>query len=131
MSVSKDPFDLLTQELEKPLVEVESCLSQLGEALLRRDSQAIEAHAAALHLALAHAIDRFTTAARSGEVPPGLRNRLMQAGGHVAAQRESLARATAALDRAIDVLMPDTQAGLYSAQGKAERKNSLGNSIQA
>ncbi|MBC7992958.1 MAG: hypothetical protein H7Z15_06910, partial [Rhizobacter sp.] len=39
----------------------------------------------------------------------------------VASQRESLARATAALDRAIDVLMPrDRAASVYSTAG-AER----------
>ena len=48
---------------------------------------------------------------------------LEQAIQEVAAQRESLARATAALDRAIDVLMPATTpaAALYSPQGGPER----------
>jgi hypothetical protein len=51
-----------------------------------------------------------------------LRERLALAGGLVAAQRESLARATAALDRAIDVLMPrERPAAVYSAIGPAER----------
>jgi flagellar biosynthesis/type III secretory pathway chaperone len=43
----------------------------------------------------------------------------------VAAQREALARATASLDRAIDVLMPRTApASLYSAHGASERHSS-------
>nr|WP_295075914.1 hypothetical protein [uncultured Roseateles sp.] len=120
----------LSEQLEQPLMEVESCLNLLGEALLRRDTQAIEQNAAKLHQALALAISSFSEAARNGRVPPHLRNRLVQAGGRVAAQRESLARATAALDRAIDVLMPGEATGLYSAMGKSERK-SLGGSIQA
>ncbi|ALT76605.1 MULTISPECIES: hypothetical protein [unclassified Roseateles] len=120
----------LSEQLEQPLMEVESCLNLLGEALLRRDTQAIEQNAAKLHQALALAISSFSEAARSGSVPPHLRNRLVQAGGRVAAQRESLARATAALDRAIDVLMPGEATGLYSAMGKNERKT-LGGSIQA
>lgn len=120
----------LSEQLEQPLMEVESCLNLLGEALLRRDTQAIEQNAAKLHQALALAISSFSEAARNGSVPPHLRNRLVQAGGRVAAQRESLARATAALDRAIDVLMPGEATGLYSAMGKSERK-SLGGSIQA
>jgi len=127
---TSEPNESLSQELELPLVEVESCLNLLGEALLRRDTQAIELHAASLHVALAKAIERFSAAARAGNVPAGLRNRLVLAGGRVAAQRESLARATAALDRAIDVLMPAEATGVYSASGKAERK-SLGGSIQA
>ena len=44
-------------------------------------------------------------------MPPALRRRLASASGQVAAQRESLARATAALDRAIDVLLPREAAG--------------------
>jgi len=46
----------------------------------------------------------------------------MLASGLVASQREALARATAALDRAIDVLMPrDTAPSVYSAIGNADR----------
>ena len=119
------------QQLEQPLLEVESCLNLLGDALLRRDTQAIEQYAGRLHQALALAISSFSEAARSGAVPPHLRHRLVQAGGRVAAQRESLARATAALDRAIDVLMPGEPSGLYSSLGKSERKTLGGPSIQA
>ena len=54
----------------------------------------------------------------------------VSAGGVVAAQRESLARATAALDRAMDVLMPRQAAPLYGAGGAAAR-NHLGSGIQA
>ena len=60
-------------------------------------------------------------AARRGPVPPALRHRLASTSGKVAAQRESLARATAALDRAIDVLMPRDGAALYSTLGATER----------
>jgi hypothetical protein len=125
------PGGAVSQQLEQPLLEVEGCLNQLGEALLRRDTPAIEQHAARLHQALAAAIASFSEAARNGAVPPNLRSRLVQAGGRVAAQRESLARATAALDRAIDVLMPSEASGLYSSMGKNERKSALGGSIQA
>ena len=55
-------------------------------------------------------------------MPPLLRSRLARAGGQVAAQREALARATASLDRAIDVLIPRAPAAnLYSAGGGADR----------
>lgn len=126
------PNTTVSPQLEQPLLEVESCLNLLGEALVRRDSPAIELHAASLHQALAAAIASFSEAARNGTVPPNLRHRLVQAGGRVAAQRESLARATAALDRAIDVLMPKESTGLYSSLGKSERVSVLGGgSIQA
>ena len=76
----------------------------------------IDLHAAELHRALASAVTQFSDAAKSGPLPPALRHRLASASGQVAAQRESLARATAALDRAIDVLLPRRQrAPLYSA----------------
>ena len=115
--------------LETALAAVEGRLKALGEALRERDSAGIDLHATELHRALASAVDNFARAARAGSIPPALRHRLASAGGEVAAQRESLARATAALDRAIDVLMPrDTN--LYSTAGAAER-SALGGAIQA
>lgn len=107
--------------LEEALGAVEARLAALGEALRRADGAAIESEATELHRALARAVDHFARAARSGPIPPPLRRRLAATSGLVAAQRESLARATAALDRAMDVLMPREPASLYSAQGAADR----------
>ena len=62
-------------------------------------------------------------------MPQVLRHRLALAGGQVAAQREALARATASLDRAIEVLIPaaaDTPAPFYGAAGQPTRSNSRG-----
>jgi len=104
--------------LEGLLQAVETELGDLGEALRRRDIGGIESHAQALHRALERAVDSFTRAARAGGgVPPALRSRLVTAGGQVAAQRESLARATVALDRAMDVLMPGGSPAVYGATG--------------
>jgi len=108
-------------ELEAPLAAVEHRLAALGAALHRNDAAAIESEATALHGALAAAIDNFSRAARQGGVPPSLRQRLALASGQVAAQREALARATAALDRAIDVLLPSRGASIYGAGGSADR----------
>ncbi len=116
-------------ELESVLASVEGRLAALGDALCERDSASIDLHATELHRALASAVDHFARAARSGSVPQALRHRLANAGGQVAAQRESLARATAALDRAIDVLMP-RDGTLYSSHGAADR-GSRGGAIQA
>ena len=116
-------------QLESVLASVEGQLSALGEALCERDSAGIDFHATELHRALASAVEHFAMAARAGSVPPALRHRLASASGEVAAQRESLARATAALDRAIDVLMPRDSA-LYSNFGAGERSN-RGGVIQA
>ena len=107
--------------LESSLADVESRLGELGAALRARDAAAIDLHAVELHQALAAAVEEFSKAARSGPVPPALRSRLARASGQVAAQRESLARATAALDRAIDVLLPRDAGALYSSWGGADR----------
>jgi len=118
-------------ELEAHLAAVETRLSALGNALRARDAASIDLHAAELHRALANAVSHFSDAARSGPLPPALRNRLASASGQVAAQRESLARATAALDRAIDVLLPGDSVPLYSALGSAERGLLKGGVISA
>jgi len=125
------PHQPLDPALEDTLSAVESRLAALGEALRARDSAAIDSHATELHRALARAVDHFTHAARKGDVPQPLRRRLARASGQVAAQRESLARATAALDRAIEVLMPREAPGLYSSAGGNDRGALRGGSIQA
>lgn len=107
--------------LEDALNRVELHLAGLGTAVAARDLEAINRHANELQHALTHAVDRFTLAARQGQVPDALRRRLAAASGQVAAQRESLARATAALDRAIDVLMPRQGPGCYGRDGSADR----------
>jgi hypothetical protein len=119
-------------ELEPPLAAVEAQLSALAAALNRQDIGAVDHAANELHVALAAAVEHFGRAARSGGVPPVLRQRLALAGGQVAAQREALARATASLDRAIDVLLPRPMpGGLYSAGGAADRLGGQGGSLLA
>ncbi len=113
-------------ELEAPLSRVESRLEALSVALKADDAVALESAAAELHRALASAVDSFKLAARRGGVPPTMRQRLAVASAQVAAQRESLARATAALDRAIDVLMPGPVVAGYGAGGHALRAASTG-----
>ena len=116
--------------LEPALAAVEQRLAALGESLRARDSAGIDLHATELHRALALAVEHFANAARSGSVPAALRHRLALASGEVAAQRESLARATAALDRAIDVLLPRDDTALYSTHGASDRAL-MGGAIQA
>lgn len=116
------------QDLEAPVRAVEERLTALGLALHRQDAQALEREAGALHAALAAALQRFRDAARQGAVPAPLRQRLVRASGQMAAQREALARATAALDRAMDVLMPEPtgRAHIYAADGLGGRAASSG-----
>jgi hypothetical protein len=124
------PLASLSPALEASLVEVETSLAGLGEALRVRDAVAIDQNATGLQTALARAVDQFAVAARSGPIPASLRSRLSRASGQVAAQRESLARATAALDRAIDVLIPSDTSSVYSAYG-ATTRSVRGGMIQA
>lgn len=108
-----------TAALEEVVDSVEQHLAALAEALRERDSQAIELQASELHRALANAVQCFMHSAQHGGVPDPMRRRLARVSAAVARQRESLARATAALDRAIDVLMPDAPSSvpLYTAYG--------------
>lgn len=116
-------------DLELALATVEGCLADLGEALKAHDSAATEAAASALHRALAQAVDRGTQAARRGGIAPPVRRRLAAAGGQVAALREAVARATASLDRSMEILLPDVVAARapgYGDRGQAWRASSSG-----
>jgi uncharacterized phage protein gp47/JayE len=104
-------------DLEGLVERLETSLSDLGQSLRLRDPEAIEAHAQNLHQALERALQGFQSAARQGGLPPALRHRLMRASGQVAAQRESMVRATVALDRAMDALMPRDVPSLYGSRG--------------
>jgi len=112
-------------DLEAPVLLVEQHLSELHQALQADDTQALEFAASALHRSLAGAVEHFHAAARSGTLPAPLRDRLAVASARVAAQRQALARATASLDRAIDVLLPESKA-MYAASGLAARLKSAG-----
>ena len=105
--------------LEPLVLAVEHGVLALGQSLRERDVQAIEQHASALHKALALAMQACVQAARLGQLPEVLRTRLARASAQLARQRETLSRATAALDRAIDVLMPGAWPGsqLYQSNG--------------
>lgn len=110
------PAATAPRDLETVVADVETRLQALGDALLARDAVALERCAGELHRALTEAVARFSQAARNGaQVPSALRQRLVQATGAVAAQRESLSRATAALDRAMEVLMPSEPQPVYRA----------------
>ena len=109
-------------DLETSVSHLEQQLEQLGRAMRAPNPERVEHAAQSLQRALTAAVQGLNHAARAGEVPPRLRQRLALATGELAAQRESLARATAALDRAIDVLMPGaTPRTAYSVHGLPER----------
>jgi hypothetical protein len=113
--------------LEDAVGRIETALAGLGEALRRRDALAVDTEVQALQGAIASAMHRLSAAARQpGGVPLPLRRRLAVAGGQVAAQRETLARANASLQRALDVLLPPQDALAYAADGARARPASSG-----
>lgn len=112
----------LNIELDDAVTQVEQRLSALNRALCAHDAVGIELCSTELQHALGSAVDQLSRSPRGVAMPLELRRRLALAGGLVAAQRESLARATAALDRAIEVLIPPAAASVaYGASGRAER----------
>lgn len=125
MTTTARPTTPSHETLEPVIAEVEVRLAGLAQALLEREQQGVERAATELQRALAQALDEFTRAAQRGGVPPALRQRLVRASGQVAAQRETLARATAALDRALDVLLP-RQSAVYTASGNNAFASSAG-----
>jgi hypothetical protein len=118
----------LSTDLEAHIAQIEQRLAALGAALRDRNAIAIESDALALQRALASSIHRFTAAARqAGGVPLPLRHRLSMISGQVNAQRETIVRASAALDRAMQVLMPaDGAATGYAIDGARTRQSTTG-----
>jgi len=105
-------------DLDAAVADVEQRLAGLAASLRLRDAQATESEAGQLQRALARAVNDFVAFSRESVVPRPLRQRLARAGAQVVRQREALARATAALDRAIEVLMPDAgPRTLYTPHG--------------
>ncbi|WP_428420093.1 hypothetical protein [Methylibium sp.] len=113
---SAQPPAAAPQLLETAIAAVEQRLAALAQTLLARDNHGVDTAAVELQRALANALDCFSR--NRGPVPPALRRRLALASGQVASQRDTLARATAALDRAIEVLIP-REAAVYNARGAA------------
>lgn len=113
--------------LEPSVALLELRLAELAASIAERDAEGIERASASLHKALASSVADFQRAARQGGVPPALRQRLILAGGQVATLREVVARATRSLDRAIDVLLPEsTVLGVYGAGGSSLRQSQGG-----
>jgi uncharacterized protein YfaQ (DUF2300 family) len=113
--------------LEPSITLLEQRLSELAAAITGRDAGTIEGAAQSLQRALASSLADFQRAAREGGVPPQLRQRLILAGGQVATLREVMARATASLDRAIDVLLPEhTVHAVYGSWGGSVRQSQGG-----
>lgn len=121
-----DPATAGTAELERTLDAIERHLVTLQQAVLAGELEAIDGEASNLQRSLARAVEVFMRAARDGGVPLPLKRRLAMASARVAAQRQSLTQASAALDRAIDVLIPGATPAAYTPQRAAGTRTSRG-----
>ena len=113
----------MTHALADALTQIEARVSALGAPLRARDATALELATQTLQRTLAASIQRFATAARAaGGVPLPMRRRIALINTQVIAQREQLARASAALERARAVLAAGAQpAATYGQAGQADR----------
>jgi hypothetical protein len=105
--------------LAAALAAIDVQLAALTSGLQARDAQAVEASARLL----ASAVEASAPVLRgAGPLPAVTNERLAHAMGRVAAQREALTRATAAVQRALVVLCPaQAPAPTYTASGYAQR----------
>lgn len=109
-------IDRPSQPLEAVMQSLEAQLESLAQAMRERDSAAIAECSVRLQRSLQQAMPVLRSAtAQGGGLPDGLQPRLAKLQGAVAAQRESLARASAAVQRAMNVLMPAAPAVVYAA----------------
>ena len=103
-------------DLDSRVSRVEQCVVALQASLRLQSVPDTEAQARDLHQALAQVM----AICSPGALPQPMRQRLSRVAGQLGRQRECLARAAATLDRAVDVMMPNTNARtVYSAQGLA------------
>lgn len=103
--------------LAELLSEVEGSLQALSLAVRSHDADQVAEQAQQVHRALAPVVDHFGRAARQGQLPPALKQRLVRVGREVAGQRLAIAPQQMALDRALALLMPaepTAQQGAYS-----------------
>lgn len=123
---SRRTADTGAAPLESLLDALEAPLAALGAALRERDGSALEYHAAELQRALAAAMPRLATASPI-DIAPALRQRLLEAKGSIAAQRDSVARGSAAIERGLGVLIPAAlPAAVYGNHGHSERATTSG-----
>ena len=116
-----------TNTADPLIAELEAALAGVHQALVERDPLALEQHSGAVQ----QRMTRLLTLARQGQLNAPSRQRLAQASALLAAQRVNLSRASSALDRALDTLMPAESIGLYGQAGKTLKRRSSGDSVSA
>lgn len=106
--------------LEAALAAVENGLAALGASLRERNASSIESNAQDLQRALQRV-------AQAGLLPAALHTRLALARAEAGAQRDSVARGNATIERALSLLMPASAApSAYAEQGGLVRSATSG-----
>lgn len=117
----------MSTDAERAIDELEARLGALGAALRSPEADTLQAEAAELQRALIAALEPLRRSALAGGLTPPLSRRLADAAGSLAAQRDALARAGGALDRALNLLLPATVAPAgYSPEGLTARHKRSG-----
>jgi len=107
-----------TAGLEQALSQVETAIDALTLALQQADGTQVELASLDLRAAMGSAMTHFAQVARRGTMPPALRQRLALASAKLVVQRDAVGRQSAALDQAIDILIPREQpAATYTPHG--------------
>lgn len=112
------PMPLAGQDpVHDAIVDIESRLTAMQRALLAGDAPTIEAEAWGLQRALAACAPLLPQARAAGKVPASTRAMLASVRARTAAQRDALARASAATDRALAILTGPNGPEVYSSTG--------------
>ena len=112
----------MAADLPQNLDAVAQRLAALRAALADPGGDRLQAEAAALQRTLAAAIGPLRRQVQTGALDGEQRRRIARLSAEVATQREALARAAAAADRALGVLLPDAAARRgYAASGHGTR----------
>ncbi len=99
------------------MADLEVRLAAMQRAILAGDAPAVEAEALGLQRALSKCVPLLSDPRHATEVPPSTRAMIATVRARTVAQREALARAGAAADRALAVVIGQSQKALYSDKG--------------
>jgi 7-cyano-7-deazaguanine synthase in queuosine biosynthesis len=105
--------EVQVKALNQALSLLEDKLEQLSAPLLSLDHDRIVACSADFQQALVQSVSVFRQLKETPQTPKDLVRRVRRAKGRVQALREALSRMTAAMDRALEVLIPKHAVATY------------------
>lgn len=117
MAVARPDTVAQALDLSAHVADIEQCLTDLDAALVAGDSSAIEHVGKQLQRSLADSLAAFRHATLEGKQPISeeLKQRLMLAQARITAQQALVHRAGAAIERTLDILLPQEKSPTYSS----------------